>query len=121
MTRKITKRLETFRIRAEIILAHDDPNSATYDEFNSLKFYQFQIFRSEELRRPVLNRIIRSYQSLATMVSFYRLPRWGGASNHSSEKEKFVMDDQTLDYINSTLTETGPAVLGIGLKNVMTT
>ena len=57
------------------------------------------------------------------MVSFYRLPRWGGANRTSGAelKEKFVMDDQTLDYINSTLTETGPAVLGIGLKNVMTT
>ena len=82
----------------------------------------FKFFRSEELRRPVLNRIIRSYQSLATMVSFYRLPRWGGADRISGEsKQKFVMDDQTLDFINSTLTETGPAVLGIGLKNVMTT
>ena len=56
------------------------------------------------------------------MVSFYRLPRWGGADRISGEsKQKFVMDDQTLDFINSTLTETGPAVLGIGLKNVMTT
>ena len=30
LSNKITKRLETFRIRAEIILAHDDPTSATY-------------------------------------------------------------------------------------------
>ena len=29
LTKKIEKRLETFRIKAEIILAHDDPSRAT--------------------------------------------------------------------------------------------
>jgi len=100
LTKKIEKRLETFRIKAEIILAHDDPSQAT----------------TEELRRPDLNRIIRCYQSTATMVSFYRLP-------YSSVKgdESFKMDEQRLEFINAALGETGPAVLGIGLKNVMTT
>ena len=50
------------------------------------------------------------------MVSFYRLP-------YSTVKgdESFKMDEQRLEFINAALGETGPAVLGIGLKNVMTT
>ena len=47
------------------------------------------------------------------MVTFYRLPY--------STDVSFKMDEQRLEFINAALAETGPAVLGIGLKNVMTT
>ena len=64
-----------------------------------------------------LNSVIRSYQSPATCVSFYRLPN----VNISGAAPKFTMSENTRDLINATLADTGPAVLCNGLKNVMTT
>ena len=94
--------MDVFRIKAEIILARNDllgsPPTQTKKEEISLE----------------MNRTILAYQSPKTAVSFLQLPKMNsnGILN---------MDENVLDEINTILNETGPAVLGYGLKNVMTT
>ena len=94
--------MDVFRIKAEIILARNDllgsPPTQTKKEEISLE----------------MNRTILAYQSPKTAVSFFQLPKLNsnGILN---------MDENVLDEINTILNDAGPAVLGYGLKNVMTT
>ena len=100
--KRIKKSLDVFRIKAEIILARNDllgsPPTQTKKEEISLE----------------MNRTILAYQSPKTAVSFFQLPKMNsnGILN---------MDENVLEEINTILNEAGPAVLGYGLKNVMTT
>ena len=97
--KRIKKSLDVFRIKAEIILARNDLLGSET--------------KKEEISQE-MNRTILAYQSPKTAVSFFQLPKM-------SQNGTLNMDENVLDDINTILNDAGPAVLGYGLKNVMTT
>ena len=72
---------------------------------------------SEDSVLEEINRMIFTYQSANTMVSFYQLP----AKSNSNDVAFPLVNESVIDRIHRVLQNVGPAVLGFGLKNVMTT